>query len=190
MRRWLVLGSVALALIVTDQATKYMAVRDLTRLFERAEAHAFSQRVSSFYGEAGIEHLRREPKYVLPFWRHVYTENEGAAFGILSARDPTFRLLFFGGVTLLAALFVVVMALRLGPKNWLAHVMLGAILGGVVSNYICRATRGYVIDFIDWHIGSPARVDFPSFNLADVGITLGALLLLVMTVKEVLLHDT
>ncbi len=190
MRHWLVLGTAALLLILADQATKYMAVRDLTGLFDRASAESIAERISLFYGEAGIEHLREEPVHVLPFWRHAYTENEGAAFGLFAGRGRTFRLLFFGGVTLLAVVFVLVMGHRAGPGRPLSHLALGAVLGGVLSNFLGRATRGYVIDFIDLHLGDPPRVDLPSFNLADAGITLGVLLLLAMTVKEALRHDS
>lgn len=190
MRPWLVLMGAAALLLMVDQVSKYMAVRDLTVLFERADVSELVERVRLFYGEAGIEHLREPTVEVLPFWRHSYTENPGAALGLLAGRDAAFRLVFFGVVSLLAVAFVFVMAYKIDPKRFFAHMALGAVLGGVLGNFVCRLTRGYVIDFVDWRVQGWARLDFPTFNVADVGITGGVVVLLVMTAREVFRNDS
>jgi signal peptidase II len=51
------------------------------------------------------------------------------------------------------------------------RVSLGLIAGGAVGNLIDRLTRGAVIDFLDWHLGPH---HWPTFNLADAAITVGA----------------
>lgn len=189
MKRWGVLFACALAVLLVDQATKYLAVRDLTDLFDRAGAETFGARVALFYRERGIEHLRHPPVRVMPGWRHVYTENPGAAFGLLREGSPGFRIAFFSGVTALAGAFVVVMAHRQPPGKWGGLVTLGAILGGVLGNYACRITRFYVIDFVDWYVGDPPRLSWPTFNVADVGISLGVVVLLTLTLKETFRRD-
>jgi signal peptidase II len=58
---------------------------------------------------------------------------------------------------------------------------LSAILGGALGNVTDRVIRGHVIDYLDFHHPALAGVfvggHFPAFNVADVGITLGATLL-------------
>ena len=53
---------------------------------------------------------------------------------------------------------------------------LSLILGGAVGNVIDRVRFGYVVDFIDFHIGS---WHFATFNVADMAITVGAIMLLI-----------
>ena len=54
-------------------------------------------------------------------------------------------------------------------KHSVAHVALGAALGGAAGNVLDRAWRGGVVDFIDLHV-------WPVFNVADVAIVAGAVL--------------
>ena len=55
-------------------------------------------------------------------------------------------------------------------------VAFSVILGGAVGNFIDRLYLGYVVDFVEWHIQEKAR--WPTFNIADVGITVGLCLIL------------
>ncbi len=55
---------------------------------------------------------------------------------------------------------------------------LSLILGGAVGNLIDRVYLGYVVDFVQWHYWGSWY--FPTFNIADVGITIGAVALLVL----------
>ena len=48
---------------------------------------------------------------------------------------------------------------------------LASVLGGAIGNVIDRLLHGYVVDFLDFHLGS---AHFPAFNVADSAITLGA----------------
>ena len=52
---------------------------------------------------------------------------------------------------------------------------LSSILGGAIGNVVDRLQHGYVVDFLDFYWGTS---HFPSFNVADMGITLGAILLI------------
>jgi signal peptidase II len=52
---------------------------------------------------------------------------------------------------------------------------LSSILGGAIGNVVDRLQHGYVVDFLDFYWGSS---HFPAFNVADMGITLGAILLI------------
>jgi signal peptidase II len=189
VKRFGVVIAVALSVVVCDQVTKYLAVRDLTDLFARAGAQGLGERLALFFGEREIEHLRHPPVRVLPGWRHGYTENPGAAFGLMREGEAGFRVAFFTVVTVLASAFVLVMAHRVEPGRYGIQAALGGILGGVLGNYVCRISRGYVIDFVDWYVGDPPRVHVPTFNIADVGITLGVVVLLTLTLKETFRRD-
>jgi signal peptidase II len=62
---------------------------------------------------------------------------------------------------------------RIGRRK-AARVALGLIAGGALGNLIDRIFIGKVVDFIDWHIGG---LHWPVFNVADAGITVGAVCL-------------
>lgn len=94
-----------------------------------------------------------------------YTENSGAAFGILQARGLLFILV---AVVVSAAIIVSYRRVVVSPLP--VRVALGLVLGGSIGNLVDRLRLGYVVDFIDlrW---------WPVFNLADSSIVVGVLLL-------------
>lgn len=103
-----------------------------------------------------------------------YTENPGAAWGLLGSVSPGLRRTFFQVVTWLALAVIAGLFHRLGADQHLPAWALGLIMGGAIGNYIDRIRFNYVIDFIDfWAFG----MHWPTFNVADVLISGGALLL-------------
>ena len=112
------------------------------------------------------------------FFDLSYLENRGAAFGI-----------FQGRAYLLAAVTLVIMGILLfnyykaKKKTWLLTVSTGLILTGAVGNLIDRVRFGFVVDFISWHWKDVYY--FPSFNVADICITIGTGLLVIYILKEV-----
>jgi signal peptidase II len=103
----------------------------------------------------------------------VYTQNQGIAFGQLQ-EGGSFGRWFFVILAIVAAMAVLYYFLRT-PRN--DDRMLGAcalLLAGISGNLTDRARLGYVIDFISVHAGS---YHWPTFNVADASICLGALLL-------------
>lgn len=107
------------------------------------------------------------------FLAFVYTENRGIAFGQLQ-ESGTFGRWFFVVLAIAAAAAVFYYFIRT-PRN--DDRVLGAcalLLAGIAGNLTDRARLGYVIDFIVLHAGS---WHWPTFNVADASITIGALLL-------------
>jgi signal peptidase II len=105
----------------------------------------------------------------------VYTENPGIAFGQLQQTGSIGRW-FFVGLAMAAAVAVLTFFLRTPRED---DRILGAcalLLAGIVGNLTDRLRFGYVIDFILLHAGS---YHWPTFNVADASICLGALLLAV-----------
>jgi len=107
------------------------------------------------------------------FFDFIYTENRGIAFGQLQ-ESGSFGRWFFVALAIAAAVAVFVYFLRT-PRN--DDRVLGAcalLLAGIIGNLTDRARLGYVIDFIVLHAGS---WHWPTFNVADASISIGALLL-------------
>ena len=111
---------------------------------------------------------------ITSFFNIVRAHNTGAAFSFL-AQAGGWQRWFFTGFGVLAALFIV-WQLRAHPGQKLFSFALASILGGAIGNVIDRMVYGYVVDFLDFHA---AGWHFPAFNVADAGISLGAVLLIV-----------
>jgi lipoprotein signal peptidase len=124
----------------------------------------------------------RQITVVPGFWNHVYVQNFGAAWGILSERNEKFRKPFFTAVTFLAFFVVLGIFVRLPRRDRLMTSALACILGGAVGNYIDRVRFGYVIDFIDWYVtvGGEEK-HWPTFNVADIAISVAVGLILIQT---------
>ncbi|MBP0495793.1 signal peptidase II [Roseomonas indoligenes] len=112
------------------------------------------------------------PHPVTPFlnWRLGF--NTGATFGMFSSGSAS-------GVWLLIGVAVAVTAWLLAwmwrTRSRLEATSLGMVIGGAVGNVVDRLRRGAVTDFIDAHY---AGWHWPTFNVADIGIVCGVVLLL------------
>jgi signal peptidase II len=95
-----------------------------------------------------------------------YTENRGAAFGMLSGLGPV---LAAASIAILAGL-VLLYTRHERPPLW-HTVAIGAVAGGALGNLVDRLWLGYVIDFVS--VGP-----WPNFNIADSAITVGVLILI------------
>lgn len=105
--------------------------------------------------------------------RLTLVHNTGAAFGLFPGSRAAFIVF-----SILAILVIVALYLRLAQKSRFELVALGALLGGALGNLHDRVRQGFVVDFIEIGID---RFRWPVFNVADIAVTGGvALLLLVM----------
>lgn len=121
-----------------------------------------------------FEHLRRQEIELLPFFKLSLAFNTGAAFSFL-ADAGGWQNFFFVGVAFVVSVIILFMVRRLGANDIQVAVGLTLVLGGAIGNVIDRVRLGYVVDFLDfyyraWH--------FPTFNIADSAITVGAILLI------------
>lgn len=114
---------------------------------------------------------------LLPFFNLYYVHNYGAAFSFLSDQSGWQRW-FFSITTSIISLGIVFWITRLKASQQLLIIALSLVLGGALGNLYDRLMYGYVIDFIDWHIGNS---HWPAFNIADSSIFLGAVLLILDT---------
>lgn len=98
--------------------------------------------------------------------------NTGAAWGVMSDRTALLSVITIVACLLLLYLLVV------SVNPWLTASLV-MVVSGAVGNLIDRVFRGEVVDFLSFHFGS---YDFPSFNVADVCITCGCILLMIVVV--------
>jgi len=101
------------------------------------------------------------------FFLFTYSENEGIAFGI---SFPKILLIIF--IIILLVLVYYLGKKELNLNKTLSQISISLIIAGGFSNLIDRLVHGFVIDFISIWI-------WPTFNIADIYITVGVLLILV-----------
>jgi len=142
--RWRIFFSAAAAVLALDQLTKLWIVRNLT---PTSEIH------------------------VIPgFFSIVSVRNRGAAFGFLNRSDIDWQFWLFLAATLVAAWAIIMLVRKSGhaPLLWTG---LSLVMGGALGNLIDRIRTREVVDFLDFYIQD---AHWPAFNIADVGICVGA----------------
>ncbi len=110
------------------------------------------------------------------FFNLRHDRNTGAAFGILSDQRTLLVI-----ITIAALLFIVIYSFRFSHSRWM-QVSLGFLLGGAVGNFIDRIYLGEVVDFLQFGIESK-RLYWPTFNVADISVCIGAGMLIVYLFK-------
>lgn len=122
-----------------------------------------------------VEFLKDQPPIVVieDVLNFFYVENRGAAFGIMQDMR-----LFFIVITMIIVLAIIFILFKNYKNNSLLfNISLALILGGAIGNFIDRFRLHYVVDFISFRIFG---YDFAVFNLADVFIVIGTILLAIM----------
>jgi len=109
---------------------------------------------------------------VTPFFNLRLGYNPGVSFGLFPAESDLSRMLLIG-FALLATVLVVWLGLR--SRVWIERLGFALIAGGAIGNVIDRSGDGFVTDFLDFHVFG---WHWPTFNLADIAITGGVLVLL------------
>ena len=110
------------------------------------------------------------PVEILPVFNLTLHYNTGAAFSLLADAGGWQRLLF-SAISMVVSLFLCSWIWRLNRHEKLMAASLALILGGALGNLWDRLLMGHVIDFISLHYAS---YYFPTFNVADSAITVGA----------------
>lgn len=116
-----------------------------------------------------------ESRTITGFFNLVRAHNEGAAFSFLSGAGGWQRW-FFTFLAIAISLVLIVWISRLPRHKINEGFALALILGGALGNLYDRLTLGYVVDFLDFHW---AGWHFAAFNVADMGISVGAGLIII-----------
>ena len=142
--------ALAIIIVIIDQWTKWLAETKLT-----------------FHDPVPV---------IEPFLNWTLAYNYGAAFSFL-ADAGGWQKWFFSGLALLMSLVLIVYLIKAPRKATLLSFGLALVLGGAVGNLIDRLLHGHVIDFIHVHYADVWH--YPIFNIADIGISIGVLLIII-----------
>jgi signal peptidase II len=121
--------------------------------------------------------LPLQPLPVLPSFNLTLMYNTGAAFSFLAGAGGWQRGLFIVLASVISVVLVIWL-LRLSRDQRLQAAALVLVLGGAVGNLIDRILYGHVIDFIQLYY---QQWYWPTFNIADAAISVGAVLLIIDT---------
>ena len=97
--------------------------------------------------------------------------NDGAAWGMLSGKQT----LLIGATAIMLLVIIVYMAVKRSKIPNIAFLALTLVVSGGIGNLIDRVAQGYVVDFIRFAFWDR----FPTFNVADIAITVGVALLVI-----------
>jgi signal peptidase II len=128
----------------------------------------------------------------------TFAKNRGGAWGLFQDQPESIRRPFFLAISFLAIAFIVSLYRKLTPRQWALKWGLPLVLGGALGNLVNRIQYNYVVDFIDYRadwvrslngllarLSSPDGValhasdHWPTFNVADVAIVAGVILMAV-----------
>ena len=124
--------------------------------------------------KAGVREVLgpRESRELFPGFAFTRVRNEGIAFGLFPGRQAAVAIL-----TVVALCAIAVALAGLVHRNATVAAGAGLLVGGSVGNLIDRLAYGAVTDFLD-----PAG--WPAFNVADIGIVIGAGLIVVGLLQD------
>lgn len=110
---------------------------------------------------------------VTDFFNLVYVLNPGAAFSFLANAGGWQRPVLLGFSVVVAAVLTIMLV-----RNTMGRMTafgFAAVLGGALGNIVDRVRHGAVVDWLDFHLSG---WHWPAFNIADIGITTGAMALI------------
>ncbi len=163
MTKYFLLAVGAMTTIVADQVSKAWAVSTL------AVSGALPVDASHIRGPGYITQVVFDS-----WWNFKLAGNKGAAWGLFKNLPDEWRVFFFVMISVVA--IVVIISLFRKAEDRMLQWALTLILGGAIGNLIDRIRLGFVVDFIDWHTNDSWH--WPTFNVADVAISVGVGLLL------------
>ena len=107
-------------------------------------------------------------------FRLDFIKNYGAAFNIFSGSR-----IFLSIISVIFSILLIYLILRNNSSNYYELYSYSFILGGSIGNGIDRILKGFVIDFINLNL-----INFPVFNIADISINIGFIILLYKIFKN------
>lgn len=115
------------------------------------------------------------------FFRLTYARNRGVAFSLFADSEYEVRWVF-SLISALAAAAVFAYLMRAAANHRRLNTALALLLAGITGNLIDRVRLGEVVDFLDFHWLD--RFVWPTFNIADAAICVGAALLALEMMRE------
>ena len=119
---------------------------------------------------------------VTSWFNYRLVGNKGAAWGIFKDLPEGLRVPFFVVLSAVALTILLVVYYKSHGQKLMQSALV-LICGGAIGNLIDRLQIGYVVDFIDWHIGVH---HWPTFNIADVSISVGVGLMVIDMIRQMI----
>jgi len=150
--------------LAADLGTKWWATMRLTS----------PDRTEGLFGDAS-----RKIVVIKDHLNFIFAKNPGGAWGILQGESEAVRRPFFLLISVAAVIFIVSLYRKLEPGQWALRWGLPLVLGGALGNLVDRIRYGYVVDFIQIFLTPklPSTFPWPTFNVADVAIVVGVVLM-------------
>lgn len=115
--------------------------------------------------------------WIDPLINVIYVTNTGTTFGLFQGSNNIFTV-----IAIVVILAILVFVRRLSGREVAMHLVLGVMLGGALGNLVDRFRFTHVIDFL--HFNFWPLKDFPIWNIADLSIVSGVVLLALLTLIE------
>lgn len=128
-----------------------------------------------------LQHLQFEqPVNILPVFNLFFTFNSGSAFGFLNNAGGWQEWLFIL-IAIVVSTFLIIWQFSISIKNIWLKISLALILGGTLGNTYDRFVYHNVIDFLNFYF---RQWHYPTFNLADSAICVGAAMLVIDIIRN------
>ncbi len=159
---------------VINRGNNVVEVKRFKMLILDAVVAALLLGFDQFTKYLAIVKLKSQPAHVLidGVLELQYLENRGSAFGML--QNQKFFILFVGFVFMAVILFFLC-KLPQRKKFCVVHILLSVIIAGGIGNMVDRFRFDYVVDFISFVL-----IDYPIFNVADIYIVCGTVILFIL----------
>jgi len=129
-----------------------------------------------------LKTAQRSIEVIPGYFDFSYTENTGVAFGMLNSAQYAWKPYVLAALAIAATVAIIYYYHKSSPDRKLLHFALALTSGGILGNLGDRVFRGYVVDFIEWHIRDSFY--WPNFNIADSAICVGIALLMIDSIKN------
>lgn len=128
-------------------------------------------RITKYY--AGLKLMEKAITIIPKCFELTYLENQGAAFGIFKNK----KILLIGATIAIVAFMIYYLLKNRDMNKWMKLSFI-LIISGAIGNLADRISKGFVVDFFHFYLGKV--FDFPVFNVADICIVCGTILLAVI----------
>jgi signal peptidase II len=108
------------------------------------------------------------------FFKLTIVHNFGISWGILEGQRV---LIIIGTLIVMLVVYKLLLSFESNLRN---NIAFGLLIGGMFGNFIDRLFFGYVRDFLDFKI---FNYKYPVFNIGDMGIVIGIILIIIATIK-------
>ena len=129
-------------------------------------------RISKFYILKLVEIKGSVDIYITSYLNLFLIWNKGVAFGLLSVNES----MFYNIITFIIGLIIIIILIMMWKNDNVQRYFLGLVAGGALGNFYDRIVYTAVPDFIDIHINN---FHWFIFNVADIFISLGVILLII-----------